>query len=331
MAVLNLLDLANLNNADSIIGLVESAIWDNAELAVLPAIPHPGTSFQVGRRTALPQAQFAQVGAGVATSKSTFVLENKTMFLMNNQLEVPLDYISAQTRSVGDILSIEAEGIINAAFFHLCQQLYYGNAGTYGGTNYAADSLGFPGYCQIIGNDTNFLLSAAGASGSSTSVYLVACHEKGVSLAVGKDGNMQLLPWTQQQISVSGSGYAAKKTMAMVSAFIGFFGMTAANTYSVWRYKGFDGTSLPTQGNSLSGKSVTDGYLAQLLALVPLQYRKNLHFFMNRNAAQQLQTTRSSLGYQPAGNAGGPAFPGLPDSSCGFPITITEAITQTEI
>ncbi len=141
---------------------------------------------------------------------------------------------------------------------------------------------------------------------------------------------MQLLPWTQQQINVSGSGSTAKKTMAMVSSFIGWFGMTAANTYSVWRYKGFDGATLPTLGNSLSGTNITDGYIAKLLALVPLQYRKNLHIFINRSGAQQLQTTRSSLGYQPGGSAGGPAFPGLPDSSNGIPITITEAITTTE-
>lgn len=332
MAALTLLDLASLNNADPIIGLVESAVWSYPELAILPAVPHPGTSFQVGRRTVLPTAQFAQVGAGVPGSKSTFVLENKEMYLLNSQLIVPLDYLTAQTRAVGDILAIEAKGITDQSFYHITQQLYYGNSGTYGGTAYTPDPNGFLGYCQILGSDSNFVLNAGGASGSSTSLYLVSCHEQGVSLSVGKDGNMQLLPWTQQQITIGpgANDTTTNVTMAMVSAFMGWFGMTAANTYSVWRYKGFDGTTLPTLGNSLSGKSITDGYIAQLLALVPLQYRKNLHIFMNRNGAQQLQTTRSSLGYQPAGESGGPAFPGLPMSSNGIPICITEAITMTE-
>jgi len=330
MADVTLLDLVSLNNADPIIGLVESAVYSYPELSILDAIPHPGTTFEVGQRTALPQAQFAQVGAGVPTSKSTFSITRKEMFLMNNQLEVPLDYISAQTKSVGDILSIEAEGILNQSFYHITQQLYYGNTGTYGGTGYLADPLGFPGYCQIINGDANYQLAAGGASGSSTSVYLVSAHEKGVSLAVGKDGNMQMLPWSPQQIIVSGSGKTANKTMAMVSAFMGWFGMTAASPNSVWRYKGFDGVTLPTLGNSLSGTSVTDGYIASLLELVPTQYRKNLHLFLNRHGAAQLQRSRSSLGYQTADTAGAGAFPGLPTSSNGIPITITEAITSTE-
>ncbi len=116
MADLNLLDLASLNNADPIIGLVESAVFSYPELSVLPAVPHAGTSFQVGRRTVLPKSQFAQVGAGVTTSKSTFTMENKEMYLMNNQLEVPLDYLTAQTRAVGDILAIESKGLLDQSF-----------------------------------------------------------------------------------------------------------------------------------------------------------------------------------------------------------------------
>jgi hypothetical protein len=316
MPDVSLLDLVALNNADPIIGLVESAVFSYPELALLDAVPHPGTSYKVGRRTVLPQSQFARVGAGVPTSKSTFVLENKEMFLMNNQLEVPLDYIIAQTRSVGDILSIESKGQMDSAFFHLTQQLYYGNRGSLGGTGYVNDPLGFPGYTQIINGDANFEISAGGASGSSTSCYMLSCHEKGCSLAVGNEGSFNLTQWVQQQIAMAGGN----KNQAMVAALIGFFGNSVANEYSVWRIRNID-----------AAHPLTDALISQLLALVPIQYRINLKLLVNRSGSQSLQQSRTAITQQPADASGTVGWSPEPEFSNKIPITVTEAITNTEV
>ena len=90
----------------------------------------------------------------------------------------------------------------------------------------------------MIFGDTNFEISAGGASGSSTSAYLVCCHEKGATLAVGNEGSMNVLPWVQQQVQLSNGNV----TQAMCSAFMGWFGLTLANEWTVWRVKGIDPT-----------------------------------------------------------------------------------------
>jgi len=317
----NLLSLVALNNGDSVTGLVESSIWSYPELSILDAVPHPGTGFDVARRTALPTVAFSPSGQGNVPTSSTFVLEHKPMFLMEPQMLVPMSVIAAQKKPVGDILSIEADGVMKSAFYHLCQALYYGNSKNagYGGTAYLSDVYGYPGYCDLIFGDTNFEISAGGANGASTSCYLVSCHVQGASLAVGNEGSMNILPWVQQQVTLSNGNV----TQAMVSAFMGWFGLTLANQYSVWRVKGID-----------ASHPLTDALISQLIELIPVQYRINLQLFINRFGSQSLQASRTTIAtgfsYQPGDAAGKPAWSPAPKASNDVPITVTEAITNTE-
>lgn len=320
MPDLNLLDITRLNNADSVTGLVESAIWSAPELQIFPAVPREGTRFQVARRTILPPAQFALPGGGVPPSKSTIVLDNHEMFYMETELEVPMGIIAAQNRAVGDVLAIESEGTLNANFFKLTQQMYYGSKSLTtqnGGAGSISDPLGYPGAIQIINGDTNYWLKQGGASGSCTSAFLFCLHEKGTHLSVGKDGNMTLMPWVQQQIAFANGN----KTQAMVSAFLGWFGMSVVNQYSVYRISGLDGTT----GNTLTDKLVSD-----LIALIPIQYRINMHIFTSRSGAKQLQESRTAIGFQTADAKGAGAYPPQPTDSNGVPIHVTEAILATE-
>lgn len=318
MANLNLLDLVALNNGDAVIGLVESAVFSYPELGILDAVPHPGTGYDVCRRTVLPVTQFSNSGQGNVPTSSVYVMEHKPMFLMEPQLQVPMSIIAAQKKSVGDVLTLESDGVMNSAFFHLCQQLYYGNSRTagYGGSGYISDPLGYAGYCDMIYGDTNFEISAGGASGQSTSAYLVCCHEKGASLAVGNEGSMNILPWVQQQVALSGGNV----TQAMCSAFMGWFGLSLANEWTVWRVKGIDSTH-----------ALTDNLISQIVELIPVQYRINMHLFLNRKGSQSLQNSRTSIAQQPANAAGMPGWSPAPNSSNDIPITITEAITNTEL
>lgn len=323
MSDITLLDLVTLNNADPVIGLVESAITSYPELSQIPAVAHEGITFNVARRTAFPSAQFAQVGAGVTPSKSTFKLDRKEMFLMNSLLEIPKDYVTAQNKRVEDILAIEASGILKASFFRLCQQMYYGTSATLGGSAYTPDANGFDGFAQLTNSDTSDLeVNLGGAGGSSTSAYIVAANEQQTSLAVGKAGQLELTPWLEQLITISGSGNSVKKNMAYVSQMLGWFGLTFADQYSVWRVRNADGTT--------AAKSINDKALSQAIALIPTDKRNNIKIFVNRNGAAQLQESRSAVGFQTADGAGKGAYAPQPTDSNGFPVIVTEAITNTE-
>jgi hypothetical protein len=276
MADLTLLDLANRTGSDPVIGLVESAISYAPELSFFGVLPKKGTSYRVTRRTSLPTAQFTANGAGVPTSKSTYVQETKDLYFMDTELEVPDSIVQGADDSIGDILAQEAEGAVQAAFFHLAQQIYYGGlTGSAVPSNYTVDSYGFPGIIDLISGDSTYEISAGGASGASTSAYLVAIHDQGASLAAseGKDSSMTVQPWVKQQIIVSGSGTSSnpyKKTQGYVSAFNGWFGFTVANVYSVYRVSNID----PTH-------PLTDAMGNQLLSKIPTQFRKGLRWFMN--------------------------------------------------
>jgi hypothetical protein len=110
---------------------------------------------------------------------------------------------------------------------------------------------------------------------------------------------MSLAPWGEpQQIIVSGSGANAKKTMAYVNSFNGWFGMTTANLYSVYRVKNIDATH-----------PLTDALGNQLLSNIPTQFRTGLRWLMNEKAHFSLQQARTAVGFQPAGATGNPGYP----------------------
>ena len=306
-----LLDLAARSGSDPVIGLVESAISFAPEMGLIEALPKTGTSYKVTRRTALPATQFIQNGAGVTSSKSTYVQETKNMFPMLTNLAIPELTAEGADDTLGDFLAQEADGAVKSAFFHLAQQFYYGTSN---------DKYGFEGYVQLINGDANYEIDAGGASGSSTSAYLVAMHKQGVSLAVGKNGSMTFSPWAQQQMIVGGtqsSGY--QTTPSWVSAFKGWFGLTVANLYSVYRVKHID----PTH-------PLTDALGNQLLANIPTQYRIGLKWFMNEFGSYSLQKARSSVGFQAAGATGNPGYAPAPTELAGQPIVVTGAIINTE-
>jgi hypothetical protein len=306
-----LLDLAARSGSDPVIGLVESAISFAPELQYIEALPKEGTSYKVTRRTALPAAGFVKHGQGVTTSKSTYVQETKDMYPMLVNLEIPTLTAEGSGDQLGDFLAQEADGAVKSAFFHLAQQMYYGTGN---------DALGFPGYVSLINGDTNYEIDAGGAANASTSAYLVAMHRQGVSLAVGKNGSMALPPFVEQQVVTGGNSTSGfQKQPAWVSSFKGWFGLTVANLYSVYRVKHIDATH-----------PLTDALGNQLLSKIPSQYRQGLRWFVNEVGSYTLQQARSAVGYQPASSTGNPGYAPAPTELAGQPLVVSSAITNTE-
>lgn len=240
-------------------------------------------------------------------------------------MEVPDSIVQGADDTLGDLLAQEADGAVKSSFYHLAQQIYYGGLTSgLAPSNYTVDSFGFPGVISLINGDANYEISAGGAAGSSTSAYLMACHDQGASLAVseGKDSSMTVQPWIKQQVFVSGTGTANnpyKKMQAWTSAFNGWFGFTVANIYSVYRVSNID-----------PSHPLTDAIANQLKAKIPSQFRTGLRWFMNPFANYSLQQARSSVGYQPAGATGNPGYADAPTQLAGLPIVVTDTILNTE-
>jgi len=307
MAQLNLLDLAQRSGNDQVIGLVDDVLFNSPEIQHLPVLPKKGTTYRIGRRTAFPTASFSKPGAGVAPSKSQFETQVASLHFLDVQLRVPEAIVKADDGSVGDLLSTEARGAVNAAFITLGTQMYYGQS---------ADPNGFLGLQNVINGDSNFEISAGGTGGSSSSAYLVRLANDGVSLAVGNDGALDMGIWNKIQVNASGTNSSPLVQMAYCNNFSGFFGLTVASQYSVWRVKLIDATH-----------PLTDALAAQLMALVPIQYRHGLRWFMTRQAAYLLQKSRTAINYQPAiDGSGNPAFAPAPTTLEGVPITITDSL-----
>src|ERR1019366_3762422 len=102
--------------------------------------------------------------------------------------------------------------------------------------------------------------------------------------------------------------------------FMGWFGLTLANEWTVWRIKGID-----------ASHGLTDALISKLIELIPVQYRIGLNLFVNRFGSQSLQASRTAITYQPGDAQGKPAWSPAPKASNDITITVTEAITNTEL
>lgn len=307
---LTLLDLAARSGSDALSGLIEDVITVAPEFSVLPAVPKAGTSYKVTRRTGYPTAAFRNVNEGLAASKSTYVQEVRSMYFLDCQLEVDEAIVKGDDMSIGDVLTDEAAGALEAALIAIGAQVWYGES---------ADAKGFQGIRSVITMGTDNV--TCGGTTNTTSAYLVWLGNKGVHLKVGNDGAIDMPDWIKQQILKSGSGNTAKKMMAYVSNISSYLGLSIGSAYSAFACTGI-GATLGTNG-------MTDAKGAALMAKVPLNRRNGLRWFMNRTAAAQLQYSRSAVGQIDAGGTGRSYAP-IPTECQGVPITVTDSITDTE-
>lgn len=309
--LLNMLDLIANQENDPLTGLVEDVPIYAPEFAQIPVTVKSGTSYRIVKRTALPAAQFRQVNQGINVSKSSYKQEVKEMFPLDIIINVDEMIVQGDDESSGgDILTKEAHGALQSAIIYLGAQTWYGTSN---------DANGFSGLrAQTIAN------VAAGGSTNTTSVYLVWLHEWGVNFPIGRKGQISMKPWWYQQVVAANPGTTgASNFMAYVSNISAWIGLTVASNYSVFAITGLDAPGA-------SSHQMTDKLGAQLLSYVPMTRRQGLCWFMNRNAHFQLQNSRSAIGYQPGGPGGTPAWAAIPDSIQGYPIVVSDSITNIE-
>lgn len=305
-----LLDIAARTGSDAIVGLIEDVTTYAPEFSIFPAMTKRGTTYKVSRRTALPTAAFRDANGSVTIGKSVWEQAVKEMYFLDCQLQVDEAVVKADDKQLGDFLADEASGALQGATNAIGSQVFYGTS---------ADAKGFTGLqAQSVGK------WPTGGTTSSTSAYLVWLNEKGVSFVVGNDGDIALPPWTRQAVNPS----TTTQKFAWVTNLSSYIGLQVASNSSVWRVSGIT-VAAP----------LTDARGAGLVSKIPMARRNGLRWFMNRTAAYTLQKSRASSGFVAASSGGSPttelpgpavAFANMPTQLAGFPITVTDSLTDAE-
>ena len=310
---LSLLDLTALQHNDALTGLIEDVTTYAPEFSQVPVVAKSGTTYKIAKRTVLPPSGFRQVNQGIGTSKSAYKQEVKEMFPLDVIINVDEMIWKGDDGSAGDILTQESQGALQSAIITLGAQFYYGTAN---------DPNGFSGLRQQIAGTLG-----AGGTTNTTSAYAVWLHKWGVNMPVGNKGEVSMPPFQRQQITVTNPGATTSSVLfAWVSNISCFIGLTVGSNYSVWNVGGIS----THQTTGKYDQALTDALAAQLLSQIPLARRQGLVWFMNRTTHFLLQQSRTAIGFQIANGGGLPAWPSPPDMLVGYPIILTDSITNTE-
>ncbi len=326
MATLNLFDLITLQHNDIFTGLIEDKTTYAPELSILPVTVRPGITYKVASRTALPTAGFRAANSGLTPTKSTFKQQIKEMFYSDCQVAIDEMIVKGDDRSVGDLISIEAQGALQSTLINVGSQTYYGQAGD--GSN------GFVGLrAQMVAT-----ASVGGTTNSTTAYFTWTNPHWGVGYDIGRDGAIAMTPPERLYVPASALNSGASGNLWAWCTNISFFiGLSVKSQYSVYGVTGITNATtgsgagyFPNGNNTVLYQAMTDRAAAQLVSSIPLVRRKGLVVFMNPLAQYTLQQSRSSLNFQVAGSSGTPAWSSRPVEVEGFPIVVTDSITNTE-
>ena len=317
MATMTLFDLITLQRNDQLTGLVEDVTTYAPEFGVFAAVPRPGTFYEVVRRTSLPTVGFRNVNEGTTPLKSAYKKEVKQMFFLDGVINMDEAITKADDRSVGDAFMLESQGVLRGSLITIGTQVWYGTS---------ADAKGFAGIrAQLAGS------VVAGGSTNSTSAYLLWMDQaQGVRFDVGQNGAIALPAPTRQQIADPND--STKVLFAWVSNLSCWIGLNVISAKSTWAVTGIT----THQTSTVYDQNLTDSAGQNLISNIPLNRRQNLRWFINRTSEFLLAASRSTINnalgasYQPASSSGTPAWSPLPNNLNGYPITVTDSITNSE-
>lgn len=305
--LLTLWDLVTLQRNDALVGLIEDVTTYAPEFSSIPVVKRPGTYYETVRRTQLPTVAFRNINTGINPSRSLYKKELKELYFLDAQIIVDEAIVKGDDASTGSVLQHEAQGALQSAVITIGTQTWYG-------TTSPGVASGFQGLrSQLSGVIT------AGGTTSSTSAYLIWMNPQGVHYDVGNDGEIAMKPWWMQKTLPPG-GTSGQDIIAWISNISSYIGLAVHSAYSVWAVVGID-----------ASHKWTDIIASQLVALIPLNRRQGLCWFCNRTAFQTLQASRSSLTAQPAtADNAGPAWSPPPRACEGYPIIVTDSLTNSE-
>lgn len=321
MAQGTLLDIAKLNGADKVVGLVEENLTYAPELSVVPGRTVRGTSYRTVSRDTYPGVGFRAANGGVTYTKSTFLNRLHECYIFSGNVRVDVAVANAYEDGPEAWKAIEASGVMKSALIEIGSQFFYGTAN---------DAKGFPGLksfhdafsTELTARGIDNLVLDAGGTTADTgsSVYGVKFGPQGIQFVFGNDSGLTLGEWFRQMVN---DGTAGQDYLAEVASMNAWIGLQAASPYCVSRLK---------DATADSSKGVTDARLAELLSKCPVGHKPDV-WFMNRRSAFQLQSSRSATSITNSRQKqtdGADVFAAEPTSACGIPIVVTDSITSTE-
>lgn len=305
---LTLLDLAKLNGADPIVGLIEEVATASPEVTMIPARTIRGTSYKTVIRNSRPTVGFRSANEGTDPTKSNFTERLVECFILSARIEVDKAVAKGYEDGAEALQAIEAVGVMRAALSTVGSQTIYGTS---------AGAKGFVGLQDLVTTfGTELVVDAGGTTaGTGSSVYAIKAGPQGVQYVYGNSTTFDLSPFREGDAVDSNS----KRFAAYIADLTAWIGFQCVNKYAVGRLK---------DATEDSGKGVSDAKIAELLSKFPVGERPT-HLLMNRRSAYQLQISRVT-----APNTKQEAFtgilPGVPTESFGIPIIITDSIGNTE-
>jgi hypothetical protein len=306
---LTLLDLAKLNGADPVVGLIEEVAIASPEVTIIPARTIRGTSYKTVIRNRRPSVAFRAANEGTDASKSDFTERLVEAFILSSRIEVDKAVARGYEDGPEALQAIEAAGVMRAALSTVGTQTIYGNS---------ASSKGFAGLQSLIGTFGDELVVDAGGTTANTgsSVYAINAGVTGVQYVYGNGTTFDLSAFREgDAVDADGRRYPA-----FIADLTAWIGLQCVNRYAVGRLKDITAAE--------AGARLNDAKIAELLSRFPVGERPT-HLLMSRRSAFQLQISRTT-----APNTKQEAFtgilPGVPTESFGIPIIITDSIGDTE-
>ena len=305
---LTLLDLAKLNGADPIVGLIEEVATASPEVTIIPARTIRGTSYKTVIRNSRPAVGFRAANEGTDATKSNFTERLVECFILSARVEVDKAVARGYEDGPEAIQAIEAAGVMRAALSTVGSQTIYGTA---------AGAKGFFGLQEMVTSfGTELVVDAGGTTaGTGSSVYAIKAGVTGVQYVYGNGTTFDLSAFREGDATDANS----KRYAAFISDLTAWIGFQCVNKYAVGRLK---------DATADSGKGVTDAQIALLLSKFPVGERPT-HLLMSRRSAYQLQISRTMTASTKQEAFTG-ILPGVPTESFGIPIIITDSISDTE-
>jgi hypothetical protein len=313
MARTNLLDIAQMNGGDKVVGLIEENLTYAPEVSKFftrPPLEGNKTSYYTVTRTAYPGVGFRKANEGVTATKSTTIRKLVECFIFGGRVECDKAVGMAHEDGMNGLEMFEADGVMKQALIELGQQIWYGRL---------TDDKGFPGLKEFLPTTAATVVDATGSTASTaSSLYAVKFGLKDVCLVPGAGNVFQLGQFRDETILDSNSAPLPGR----VADLLGYIGMQVGNVNCAGRIYNLTADS---------NKGLTDTLISQLLEKFPVGYTPDA-FFCSRRSLGQLQRSRTIVINASGGNKPQNVenVAPIPTEAFGIPIVVTDNILNTD-
>jgi len=307
MAVLTTADVLKINASEELGGLIDEAIKSNPELGYFAASPITRNAYKTLVATALPSVGFRAPGTWRTFADGS--LDARTVECKYIDASWCVEKALAEQSDWGaDMLyAYQAQSHLNAAFYLIAQETWYGTL---------ADANGFNGLGAFIGGTGDYYIDANAGESSltdTTSVFLVRTGMDGIQYAWGSNGQLtegeikDVLLANKSDSTLTGAWATAQEVG-------GWVGLQISDKNAVCQIGNISDTA--------NKKGLTDNLIYDALSRFPVG-KGPTGIFMNRRSLRQLRQSRTAT------NATGAPAP-VPTEIEGIPIYVTDALGNAE-